>query len=277
METPNPHPKQNRALFRWIPVLGIVLVVGTSLLFMKCAVSDGAIEANIKELRAAAENLRQNPQDKQSLSVLVRQLSHRNRVYRSNAAAVLGEVAPDAGAAIAPEAVPGLAKLLEEGDNYNQRAAASALARFGKYALPALPVLRKRLTPSDRDVAWFSADAIRNIGSPAADAVPELTQALKEQLNRCRGYFSPCVKSFIPAIGAIGPAAINVKPELEGLLNHPDAYLRMAAAVALLQIDEKHQRANTETKKILMSGDEELIERTFLTLKESGVSKVDDD
>ena len=97
--SPNPAAKQSRALFRSLPVLLIALVVGTSLLFMKCAVSDGAIEANIKELRAAADNLRQNPQDKQSLSLPIKQLSHRNRVYRSNAAAILGEAAPDVGAA----------------------------------------------------------------------------------------------------------------------------------------------------------------------------------
>ena len=271
METPKSPAKQRRALLRWLPVLVIVLVVGTSLLFMKCAVSDGAIEANIKDLRAAADNLRKNPQDKQSLSLLIKQLSHRNRVYRSNAAAILGEAAPDVGAAIAPEAVPALAKLLDEGDQYNQRAAASALSRFKEHARPALPVLRKRLTRSDTDVAWFSADAIRNIGSPAAEALPELTRALKEQVNRCRGYFSPCSRSFIPAIGAIGPAAQTAKPDLEPLLDHPDPYLRMSAAVALLQIDSKHQRAHAEVAKLLESNDAELKEKTLLTLKESEV------
>jgi HEAT repeat protein len=272
METPD-SPKPARALFRWIPILAIVLVVGTSLLFMKCAVSDGAIEANIKELRAAADNLRRNPRDKQSLSVLVNQLSHRNRVYRSNAAAVLGEAAPDVGAAIAPEAVPALAKLLDQGDNYNQRAAASALGRFGGHALAALPALRKRLTPSDRDVAWFSADAIRNIGGPAAEAVPELTRALQEQMNRCHGYFSPCTRSFIPALGAIGPGATAAKPDLEALLDHEDLYLRMAAAVALLQIDASHQRAHTKVDELLETSDEELKERTLRTLKESKLQK----
>ena len=257
-------------------MLGIVLVVGASLLYMALAVSDGAVEANLKELRAAAENLRKNPQDKQSLSMLLKQLSHRNRVYRSNAAAVLGEAVEGAdhvSAAIAPEAVPALAKLLDEGDVYNQRAAASALTRFGRHAQPALPALRKRLRPSDNDVAWYAADAIRNIGSPAAEALPDLTGALNDQINRCRGYFSPCTRSFIPAIGAIGAAATSAKPDLEALLDRPDPYLRMAAAVALLQIDEKHQRAYAEAQKSLKSGDEELIERTLRTLKDGGVTR----
>ena len=256
-------------------MLGIVLVVSTSLLFMVCAVSDGVVEANIKELRAAAENLRQNPQDKQSLSLLVKQLSHRNRVFRSNAAAVLGEAVQGAdhvSAAIAPEAVPALAKLLNDGDQYNQRAAANALKQFGGHALPALPVLRKRLTPSDRDLAWASADAIRNIGSPAAEALPELTRALKENVNRCRGYSSPCSRSFIPAIGALGPSATAAKPDLEILLDHEDPYLRMAAAVALLEIDGKHPRAATEVAQLLKSDDVELKEQTLVTLKESGIS-----
>jgi HEAT repeat protein len=264
--------KPKPALFRWIPVLAIVLVVTASLLFMVWAISDGSVEANLDELRSAAENLRKNPQDKQSLSVLVKQLTHRNRLYRSNAAAVLGEAAPNVGAAIAPEAVPALAKLLAEGDIFNQRAAASALRRFGEHARPALPVLRKRLTPSDSDVAWYSAEAIGNIGSPAAEAVPDLTLALKDQASRCRGYFSPCFRSFIPAIGAIGPGAITAKPDLEQLLDYPDPYLRMAAAVALLQIEVKHQRANTIIDELLKSDDVELKERTLLALKESGVS-----
>lgn len=273
MEAPNPPPKQRRALFRWIPLLGIALVVGTSLVFMKCAVSDGTIEANIKDLRAAADNLRQNPQDKQSLSVLLKQLSHRNRVYRSNAAAVLGEAvrgADHVSVAIAPEAVPALAKLLDGGDQYNQRAAASALREFGEHARPALPALRKKLTPSDRDVAWFSADVIRNIGSPAAEALPELTRALRDQVNRCHGSTSPCVESFIPAIGAIGPAAINAKPELEALLDHPDPYLKMAAAVALLRIDGKHQRAYEQVAELLKNWDAKVRFFTLITLRKSG-------
>jgi HEAT repeat protein len=269
METPKP----KRPLFRWMPILGIVAVVGASLMFMVCAISDGAVEANIAALRVEAEKLRQNPQDKQSLSVLLKQLTHRNRMYRINAAAVLGEAAEGAdnvSAAIAPEAVPALAKMLNEGNDFDQRAAASALERFGKHAGAALPVLRKKLTPSDYDIAWYSADTIRNIGSPAAEALPELMGALKEQLNRCQGYFSPCSRSFIPAIGAIGPAAINAKPELELLLEHPDPYLRMSAAVALLQIDEKHSPAYAEVIKLLKSDDAELKERTLTTLKDNG-------
>ena len=269
METPKPKP----AWFRWMPALGIVLVVTASLLFMVCAVSDGDVEVNIKELRAAAENLRQNPQDKQSLSVLLKQLSHRNGIYRSNAAAVLGEAVEGAdhvSAAIAPEAVPALVKLLEKSNQFDQRAAANALSRFGAHARPALPALRKSLTPSDRDVAWFSAEAIRNIGSPAAEALPELTRALKDQLNRCRGYSSPCSKSFIPAIGAIGPSAAAAKPELEALLGHDDPYLRMAAAVALLRIDGSHQRAYEEVATLLKHWDAELRLFTLITLKDSG-------
>lgn len=263
--------KSKPALFRWIPVLGILLVVGISLGFMMCAVSDGAVEENIKHLRTAADNLRKNPQDKQSLSVLLNQLSHRNRLYRSNAAAVLGEAAADVGPQIAPEAVPALAKLLDEGDIYNQRAAASALIRFKEHARAALPALRKRLSPSDTDVAWFSAEAIGNIGSPAAEAVPDLTRALREQVNRCRGYFSPCCRSFIPAIGGIGPAATNAKPDLEPLLDHPDPYLRMAAAVALLEIDRQHTRANAEIATLLKSTDADLRDSTLSTLRESKI------
>ncbi len=225
-----------------------------------------------QDLRVAADKLRQNPWDTDSLLVLLKQLTHRDRMYRVNAAAVLGEAAEgkdDVAAAIAPHAVPALAKMLAEGNEYDQRAAAKALTRFRQRAWPALQALRKRLTPSDLDVAWYSADAIRNIGIHAAEAVPELTRALKEQLNRCRGYFSPCSRSFIPAIGAIRHHAVSAQPDLEVLLEHPDPYLRMAAAVALLQIDEKHSSAYAEVIKLLKSTDAEIKERTLTTLKES--------
>ncbi len=269
METPKPRS----ALFKWLPILGLVLVVATSLFYMMCAAYDGAVEANIAELRVEAEKLRKNPQNKEALSVLLKQLSHRNRMYRINAAAVLGEAvmgAENVSAAIAPEAVPALAKLLDQGNEFDQRVSASALKQFGKHALLALPVLRKRLTPSDQDIAWFSAETIRNIGPQAAEALPQLMGALEEQLNRCRGYSSPCTSSFIPAIGAIGPAAINAKPDLEVLLDHPDPYLRMATAVALLQIDDKHQRAYEEVAKLLKNDDAEIRQRTQTTLKQSG-------
>lgn len=271
METPKP----KSTLFRWLPALGIVLVVGTSLLFMMCAVSDNAVESNIAELRVAAENLRENPQDKESLALLVNQLSHRNRLFRSNAAAVLGETVAGAdhlSAALAPEAVPALAKLLDKTDQFDQRAGAAALRQFGAHALPAVAVLRKRLTPSDHDVAWFSADAIRNIGSPAAEALPELTRALSDQVNRCHGSTSPCAKSFIPAIGAIGPRAAAAKPDLEALLGHRDPYLRMAAAVALLQIDGQHTRASSVVAELLKSNEPHVKETTLSTLNEAKVS-----
>ena len=269
METPKPRS----AFFRWLPIVGLVLVVGTSLLYMVCMVSDGAVEANIAEIRVEAEKLRQNPHDKQALSVLLKQLTHRSLMYRINAAAVLGEAvegADNVSAAIAPEAVPALVKLLDQGNVFEQRVSASALEQFGEHARPALPVLRKRLTPGDRDIAWFSAEAIGNIGSPAAEAVPDLINTVKEQLNRCKGYFSPCSQSFIPAIGKIGPSAIAAQPDLETLLDHPDPYLRMSAAVALLQIDSKHQRAYKEVEKLLKSDDAELKGRTLTTLKQSG-------
>ncbi|HEX6284797.1 MAG TPA: HEAT repeat domain-containing protein, partial [Pyrinomonadaceae bacterium] len=145
-------------------------------------------------------------------------------------------------------------------------------SRFGPHALPALPVLRKRLTPSDYDVAWYSADAIRNIGSPAAEALPELTRALRDQVKRCHGSTSPCSKSFIPAIGAIGPSAAAAKPDLEALLDHEDPYLRMAAAVALLQIDGQHTRASTVVGELLKSYEPDVKEITVLRLKEAKVS-----
>ena len=70
--------------------MGLVLVVVLPCLYMVWMVSDGAVEANIAELRVEAEKLRQNPQDKQSLSVLLKQLSHRQRMYRIKRCGCIG-------------------------------------------------------------------------------------------------------------------------------------------------------------------------------------------
>jgi HEAT repeat protein len=248
---------------------GVILAVAMFVLFPACDDSD-QVEMNIQQLRAAVKELRQNPQDKQALSVLVNQLSHHNGLYRTNAAAVLGEAAEQVGAApIATEAVPALAKLLESDDLNDQGAAARALALFGEHARPALPVLKKRLTPSSRDVAWFSARAIGNIGPPAADAVPDLVRTLKEQVNGCSGYSSVCSDYFIPAIGKIGPPAKSATPDLEALLDHGDAYLRMSAAVALLGIDEHNQRASEEIAGLLKNPDIEVRYSTLTRLKQN--------
>ncbi len=174
------------------------------------------------------------------------------------------------GAAISAEAVPALIRLLDRPEDDEKRAAAFALAKFGRSAKDAAPALRKNLFPSNRDVAWFSAEALGNIGEPAAEALPDLMRTLRENIGACDGYFATFCGSFIPAIGKMRGAAVSVVPELEGFLNHKDPYVRMRIAAALLRIDAANTSALQEIEKLLASSDVEIRSRMLFVLSQSG-------
>ena len=246
-------------------------IIGACLLVFSFACARAEqIEMNIKELRQAKEKLLKDPKDKDALSLLLNQLQDGRGIYRANAAAVLGELGDVLSASVGAEAVPALSRLLERDDATDQSAAARALARYGPHVKPALPILRKRLFPSDRDVAWFSARAIGNVGSEAAEAVPDLLKAFKEQRNTCEGYFSSCCEFFIPAFGKIGASAKAAGPELAELLNDNDVYLRMCAAVALMRIDNSSGQALKEIERLLKNPDVEVRNRTLTGLTDIG-------
>ncbi len=251
-------------------VMNCIIVGCLSLSVFGCNGSEQAIETNIDQLRAAKAKLLKNPQDKDALSFILNQLNDRRGIYRVNAAAVLGEIAEQVGASIGAQAVPPLSNLLNKGDDYDKRAAAEALEKFGPYAGAAVPILRKNLVPSNRDVAWFSARAIGNIGADAAEAVPDLLDAIKKNADTCEGYFSSFCESFIPAIGKIGPPARGAVPDLEALLNHRDPYVRMRLAVALIRIDPSNRKALQELERLLKDSDVEIRRRSLVALGECG-------
>ena len=251
-------------------VIKSIIVVCLSLSVLGCDVSEQSIEMNIEQLRAAKAKLLKNPQDKEALSFILNQLNDPRGIYRSNAAAVLGEVGELAGASIKDQAIPALSNLLDKGEDYDKTAAAAALKDFGPYAAPALPVLRKNLIPSNRDVAWFSARAIGNIGSGAVEAVPDLLDAIKKNADTCNGFVSIFCESFIPAIGKIGPPARSAVPDLEALLNHRNPYVRMDLVVALMRIDPGNGKALQALEKLLNDSDVEIRRRTLGALAECG-------
>jgi HEAT repeat protein len=256
--------------FRMLTLAMNSIIAACLLVFSFACTRAEQIEMNIKELRQAKEKLLKDPKDKDALSLLLNQLQDRRGIYRANAAAVLGELGDVLSASVGAEAVPALSRLLERDDATDQSAAARALARYGPHVKPALPILQKRLFPSDRDVAWFSARAIGNVGSEAAEAVPDLLKAFKEQRNTCEGYFSSCCEFFIPAFGKIGASAKAAGPELAELLNDNDVYLRMCAAVALMRIDNSSSEALKEIERLLKNPDVEVRNRTLTGLTDIG-------
>jgi len=251
-------------------VANSIIVTCLTLSVMGCYVSEQAIEANIEQLKVAEAKLLQNPNDKETLSFVLNQLSDRRGIYRVNAAATLEHIGKPVGASIASQAVPALSSLLDTGEDYDKRAAAGALRSFGPFAKPALPALRKSLTPVSRDVAGFSAEAIGNIGAGAAEAVPDLLEAIKANASGCEGYFASFCESFIPALGKIGPQALKAVPDLESLLNLSDPYTRLRLAVALIRIDPGNRKALDELEKLLKDSDAQIRRRSLVALAECG-------
>jgi HEAT repeat protein len=252
-----------------ICVLRSVVIACFLLTIIGCDQSE-EVQMNIEKLREASASLAKNPADKAALSLLLDQLHDRRGIYRVNAAAVLGETAQQVGGSISAKAVPALSELLDQGDEFDKRAAASALAKFGPHAKDAWPTLRKNLFPVDRDVAWHSADALGNIGEPAAAAVPDLMKALRENIGQCDGYFSNVCASFIPAIGKMRRSAASAEHELESMLNHKDPYVRMRLAIALIRINPGNSLALREMENLIRSSDVEVRRRTLVDLREAG-------
>jgi HEAT repeat protein len=245
----------------WIPLC---------LVIMACEYPQSSIDMNVRQLKDAEAKLLQNPNDRQALEFILSRLHDSHGINRVNAASVLGDAGSKIGSSLKDQAVPALSELLDKGDAFDKRAAAEALAQFGRYAQAALPVLKKNLIPGDRDVAWFSARALGEIGEPAKAAVPEFVQAIHDNATACEGFFSNFCESFIPALGKIGPSAKAAIPELDSLLSHHDAYVRMRAAVALMRIDPTDQHSLDALDKILHDQDSELRRRTMLALVECG-------
>jgi hypothetical protein len=92
-----------------------------------------------------------------------------------------------------------------------QEAAAAALGRIGRAAVPSLI---QTLGHRDADVRRQAALVLARIGPDAADAVPELTNLLDDSEEDVR-------KAAARALGQIGPAASEAVPALMRQLVQP--------------------------------------------------------
>ncbi len=73
---------------------------------------------------------------------------------------------------------------LKDPEGFVRRAAALCLSDFGPLATSAIPELVERMRKEfDADVGWFSADALGNMGSLAAPAIPDLVWCPLNNIN----------------------------------------------------------------------------------------------
>jgi len=141
---------------------------------------------------------------------------------RFAAAEALGKIGPAAEAS-----VPDLIRALQEDRLGVPREAATALGRLG--AVQAIPALVAGLEHEDRDVQVASAAALGEIGPAAAQAVPALIKALRDQANWHVG------REAAVALGRIGdPTAL---PALREAAGHKVGHVREAAAEAIKTIE----------------------------------------
>src|SRR5262245_3003182 len=134
-------------------------------------------------------------------------------------------------------AVPALIRLLDEDDGDLQRGVIEALASLGPGARAAAPKLRLIL----KDKREFASADISPISSRPFRFVPhalvriqgnDALWVLLEQLH------DPDVSvEVVDALGLLGPAAAQVRPELERMKSNEDGILRRSICRALANMD----------------------------------------
>jgi len=176
------------------------------------------------------------------LPALVRSLAHEDPAVRLEAARALRRVEREPwdhlqfvggiltdGEPDLSEAVPPLARCLEDPVADVRAEAAGVLGLFGKSSRPAVPALLRALAGDDERLRVAAAIALGKIG--ATEAVAPLVSALRDGASSV-----PMLDAAALAIGRIHDGTEVAVPVLAGLLEDPRAQVRRLAAVALGKI-----------------------------------------
>lgn len=189
-----------------------------------------------------------------SVEPLCALLSERGAAHRYFAAAALGEIGPDAEAA-----VPALIEALADADPELRSGGLEALGRIARRAELCLPALRAALRDPAPSARVYAAAGVLVFSANAEDAQRELRAGLRaapSDIARCfaaktlgglpaseaavsalvaaLGDPHPNVrKDAAAALGELGPAARSSIDALVPLLNDPDVFLRTTCVRAL--------------------------------------------
>ena len=144
----------------------------------------------------------------------------------ADAALALARIGPPA-----EQAVPILARALDDSDAEVRQWAAFALGRLGPAAAPAIEDLRAALTDPEPWVRQNAAEALGAIGPAAAASVPDLIAVVERDPSQF------VAENAASALGRFGPAATDaVEPLARALTRTDSRYLQAAAARALLAL-----------------------------------------
>jgi HEAT repeat protein len=120
--------------------------------------------------------------------------------------------------------VPLCVKLMEDPDPAVRVRMLTAIAEAGKKAVPGLIEGLK-----NEKAAYWACLVLRDIGADAAEAVPALTEKLKDPRPEIR-------REAVLTLGAIGPAAAAAIPQIAALLT--DQHVRTAATFTLGELGQ---------------------------------------
>ncbi len=186
-----------------------------------------------------------------ALPLLLREFRSPVSPIRATAAIGLGRLGLDAADAfpnLFDEWVKG--KAGEEPDSEWLVKIEHSLQAIGPWAIP---FLKKTLNERDDHRRLYAANILQWCGSPARDAVPELTRALSSErapeLEKSVRYASAV------ALAEIGPDAHPAVVPLQKLMNDNHPRIRWAAAYALARIGPRAKEAVPALKQMLMSED----------------------
>ncbi len=211
--------------------------IAVVLLAVAAVPGDGAVAADNEEVAALVKQFRSDKVHRRDraaealaklgadgVKALAGLLGDRDSDVRARAAETLGQIGPDA-----KEAIPALAKAMK--DRESGPWPAQALGRIGAAAVP---VLIEALKAKDGEQQALAADALKQIGPAAKDAVPALVEVAKGG----EGTHVVGRINALAALGRIGPKAAEAVPALIELVKGKGAppAVRSQAAIALGQI-----------------------------------------
>jgi HEAT repeat protein len=146
-----------------------------------------------------------------------------------------------------PQAVPALSDALDAMQPLSVRiAAASALARLGPNAEPAIEALCRNLQTDESVLRWHASFALSKIGP---SAVPRLRLVLSASDPQV-------VTAAVDSLAWIGPGAKEAQEDLQQLgLSATSPDLQLACATALVKITEDASRAKPVLVEAFETGD----------------------
>ena len=199
------------------------------------ALAELVADPNDDVRRSALNALRKiKPDRDKTLPIISQALAHADpstRVHALQSIADMGEAA-----------VPALIKALEHSEG--KYWALLVLGELGPKAKDAVPGMAKLLNDDSVQVRREAVMALGMVGKDAESAVPQIAKALDDEQMAVR-YGAAF------ALGSLGPTAKSAVPALQAQLKGDDEFMQLQAAWALAKIQDKDPAAMDTAVKVL--------------------------